>query len=114
MAVPKHILIDIYRYTIGITGSVTVVFGVCKSVGKLKRTDMILSKAGRYTMQIYIIQCFFFKLFGVVFGKIKERFWNNIIFSEFLFRDIIGALVLCVVLFVFCIDASKIDYSGGF
>ena len=58
-------------------------------------------------MQIYIIQCFFFKLFGVVFGKIKERFWDNIIFRSFLFRDIIGALMLCVVLFLFCIAVSK-------
>lgn len=107
MTVPKHILIDIYRYIIGIAGSVTVVFGVCKSVGKLKKADMILSKTGRYTMQIYIIQCFFFKLFGVVFGKIKERFWDNIIFRSFLFRDIIGALMLCVVLFLFCIAVSK-------
>ena len=107
MTVPEHILIDIYRYIIGIAGSVTVVFGVCKSVEKLKKADMILSKTGRYTMQIYIIQCFFFKLFGTVFGKIEERFWNTIIFQGFLFRDIISALVLCVVLFVFCIAVSK-------
>lgn len=108
MTVPKHILVDIYRYIIGIAGSVTVVFWVCKSVGKLKRTDMILSKTGRYTMQIYIIQCFFFKVFGIVFRKITDKFSYSILLDKVMCRDIVLSLALCLVVLALSLSIGKL------
>ena len=108
MTVPEHILIDIYRYIIGIAGSVTVVFGVCKSIGKFKKIDKILSKTGCYTMQIYIIQCFFFKVFGIVFRKTTDKFSYGILLDNVMCRDIVLSLALCMVVLALSLSIGEL------
>lgn len=108
ITVSKHILIDIYRYIIGIAGSVLVILGVAKSGGKHKKIDEILSKIGRYTMQIYIIQCFFFKAFGIVFRKVTDKFSYGVLLDNIMCRDIVLSLALCLVVLVLSLSISKL------
>lgn len=108
MTVPKHILVDIYRYIIGIAGSVTVMFWVCKSLGKFKMVDKFLSKVGRYTMQIYIIQCFFFKVFGMAFRKVTEKVSCSVLVDNTVCRDIVLSLVLCLIALALSLSISKL------
>lgn len=103
-----HILINLYRYVIGLVGSVTVIYIVCVLGGKHKTLDRMLSKCGQYTMQIYILQCFFFKVFAIVWTKLESRLSNSIILLNTIFRDIIVAIPFCLVLLFVIFSASKI------
>lgn len=108
VTVETHILIDLYRYMIGLSGSVAVIYIVCVLIGKFKTLDNWLSKCGQYTMQIYIIQCFFFKIFGIVWGKIENFFGNSAILLNVISRDVIIALPFCLILLLMLLFISKI------
>ena len=103
----KHILIDVYRYIIGLIGSITVIYAVCVMHEKFK-IGKVFSICGRYTMQIYIMQCFFFKVFGMIWGKIACCFADNYILINNNGRDIVIAIPFSLILLVICLFISKL------
>lgn len=103
-----QILIDLYRYGIGLFGSVAVIYIVYVLSERFNTLDNVLSKCGQYTMQIYIIQCFFFKIFGIVWAKVEHRFLDSTILLNTISRDIIVAVPFCLILLLVILFVSKI------
>ena len=97
ISVHKHILIDLYRYIIGFIGSDVVVYCVCKMIGKFRMLDNVISRLGCYTMQIYIIQCFFFKELGMILKKIAEKIPHIVLLKSIIYRDVVLSLILCLI-----------------
>lgn len=104
VTVKTHILIDLYRYVIGLVGSVSVIYMVYVLSGKFKTLDNMLSKCGQYTMQIYVVQCFFFKIFGIVWKRIGFR--NSSVLLSIVIRDIIIAIPFCLSLLAIILGVS--------
>lgn len=102
-----HMLIDLYRYIIGLAGSIAVIY-MCVLSRKIRTFDRGFSMCGQYTMQIYIMQCFFFKFFGIVWVKIKNEAFNSAALLNTSVRNIMVAIPFCVILLLTLLFISKI------
>lgn len=106
--IQTHIFIDLYRYFIGFVGSIAIIYLVCILFGKFNVLDKCLCTCGKYTMQIYITQCFFFKLFGMVWNRVGDRLINTALFTSTITRDFVMAIPASLVLVVILLLAAKI------
>lgn len=104
----QHLLIDIYRYSIGLIGSTMVAYLISFISNKFKLIDNIFSIFGKFSMQIYILQCFFFKFFSTLWNKLTNNIINNIFFVNPFFRDIIIAIPICFILLLILLIISVI------
>ncbi|QJA09388.1 acyltransferase [Romboutsia sp. CE17] len=87
------IFIVIYRYVIGIIGSLLVIV----SGDKLYKLDKnkVFSKLGKYTLSIYIIQSYLM----MVLDKITINI-NNIYIYNYIYTPIISVIIIMICLFI--------------
>lgn len=110
----QHIAIDIYRYTIGLFGSVSIIIIINKIFEKI---PLIIKKKlinlGEYSLQIYILQCLFFRIYTDI---CKKSFWNinkniltdNMIVYNFIVTPILAIVTLfCITIIIKYINKNK-------
>lgn len=97
----RHLLINCYRYVIGFTGSISVILlinVISKSITKINK----FATFGKYSMQIYILQGFAFKIYSKLIRILIDRMgYNPLIENQVLLSLVytpIMAMVLCIVM----------------
>lgn len=91
-------IIDVYRYIIGLLGSISVVIIIDKVIGNINiNVKKYLIELGQYSMQIYIIQSLFFGLYLKVINRIVEYFGINILTKNMLFYNLIITPILSII-----------------
>ena len=101
--------IDIFRYVIGMAGSVTAIL-IMQTIGKKQE---VLAVLGRYSLQIYIMQCFEMKLFVMAFQQMIHYLgYNPLATSLYLFDLVITPVMAIVTIAVLIGVASLIKKIG--
>lgn len=93
-----QLLIDIYRYIIGLLGSISIVF-LFTSIIKSEYIKKVIGELGRFSMQIYIMQCLCLSwLWSTVWRKIIEQIgYNPLFLSEKLYSFVITPIMAILV-----------------
>ena len=77
----EQLSIDVFRYLIGLVGSVSVI-GIIKiltpQINKVRVVPSLLSLSGRETLQIYILQNFFFLAWTKIVERVPADILNSI------------------------------------
>lgn len=101
MEIWRHLLINCYRYIIGFAGSIFVILAssvISKSITKLNKFELL----GKYSMQIYILQGFAFKIYSkLVRVLIAQMGYNPLIGNQILLSLVLSPIVaifLCLVM----------------
>lgn len=97
----RHLIINCYRYVIGFAGSISVILFssvISKSITKVNK----FTEFGKYSMQIYILQGFTFKIYSKLIRELIEQMgYNPLVENQILFSLVytpILAMVSCIVM----------------
>lgn len=94
----EHILIDIYRYAIGLLGSVSVLMLIKMIEEKIpEHIKGFIEKCGRYSMQIYILQSIIFRVYIVTLEKIINFIGNNVFTQNIITYNYIITPILAII-----------------
>lgn len=89
-SIQTQLFIDIYRYIIGLMGSISIIYIIKNSVELMPHyIKRFLAYSGQYSMQIYIIQGFIIKIYAIVLEKVVYHIGNNIFTQNYFLYNFI-------------------------
>ena len=96
----EQFLIDIYRYVIGATGSITVIGLITLTVNRISKMEFIASW-GRKSLQIYILQGLSLTwIWPMVWGKMIEKLGYNPLMKSMIVYWGITAIIAVIILLI--------------